>query len=126
VDTNSRLRIATRIHFALRRHIGEDIDVASLLHDEAQAREALWVCDASGDADLMALARQFRQAQSETDAMAMGHAAVPQDLIWARDTSGFGLSRPLDLGESASQDPADTGWFKPLSWLRGERSRRAG
>jgi hypothetical protein len=126
VDSNSRLRIATRIHFALRRHIGEDIDVASLLHDESQAREALWVCDASGDADLIALAQRFRQAQRETDAVDAGHAAVPQDLIWARDTSGFGLSRPLDLGEPATPAPADDGWFKPLGWLRGERSRRQG
>jgi hypothetical protein len=126
VDTNSRLRIATRIHFALRRHIGEDVDVAALLRDEAQAREALWVCDASGDADLVALAQQFRRAQRETEAVAAGHATAPQDMTWARDSSGFGLSRPLDLSESAKPAAADSGWFKPLGWLRGERARRQG
>jgi len=59
LDANTRLRIATRIHFALRRHLGEGVDVAQMLQSDAYAREALWVCEASGDAELAALARQY-------------------------------------------------------------------
>jgi hypothetical protein len=60
LDANTRLRIATRIHFALRRHLGEGVDVAMMLKNEDYAREALWVCEALGDADLATLARQYR------------------------------------------------------------------
>ena len=62
MDPTIRLRIATRIHFALLRHYGEDVAVSTLLHDEADACEALWVCDASGHAELVTLAMQFRAA----------------------------------------------------------------
>ena len=54
MDPTTRLRIATRIHFALLRHYGEDVAVSTLLRDEAQAREVLWVCEASGVDDLVA------------------------------------------------------------------------
>ena len=60
LDANTRLRIATRIHFALRRHLGEGVDVAMMLKNEDYAREALWVCEALGDADLATLVRQYR------------------------------------------------------------------
>jgi len=59
LDANTRLRIATRIHFALRRHLGEGVDVAQMLQSDAYAREALWVCEAIGDPELAALARQY-------------------------------------------------------------------
>jgi len=59
LDANTRLRIATRIHFALRRHLGEGVDVAQMLRSEDYAREALWVCEAIGDPELAALARQY-------------------------------------------------------------------
>ena len=46
MDLNSKLRIATRIHFALLRHYSEDVPVSDLIKGEADAREALWVCEA--------------------------------------------------------------------------------
>ena len=64
MDANTRLRIATRIHFALRRHLGEGVDVAQMLRSEDYAREALWVCEAIGDPELAALARQYEAGTS--------------------------------------------------------------
>ncbi len=130
MDPTIRLRIATRIHFALLRHYGEDVAVSSLLTDERVARETLWVCEASGHDELVALGRQFetaarqearaarlraREAASATP-HATPHAATPQDMAWSQDTSGFGLSRLPELAPPAA---AETGrWRKPSSWLR--------
>ena len=131
MDANNRLRIATRIHFALMRHLGADlVDVGLMLKSESQAREVLWVCDASGDAELMSLARRFRRAGSAEAAAAQakaaagaGHAA--QETPWARDTSGFGLTQPPDVVDTGSQgtksNTVSPSWFKPVSWLRRER-----
>jgi hypothetical protein len=129
LDANNRLRIATRIHFALIRHLGADVvDVGHMLKNEAEAREVLWVCDASGDAELTSLARKFRRAcaaeaaQAQARTAAGGHAA--QDTPWARDTSGFGLTQPPEVVEPARGKPTvSSGWMKPVSWLR-QRSQR--
>ena len=56
-----RFRLATRIHFALLRRYGEDVDVAALLKGSPEAREALWVCEASDDRELVELAAQFKR-----------------------------------------------------------------
>lgn len=61
MDPTLRFRLATRIHFALLRHFGEDVQVNSLLRGEGEAREALWVCESSGDPELAALARQLER-----------------------------------------------------------------
>jgi NAD-specific glutamate dehydrogenase len=124
VDTSIRLRIATRIHFALLRHYGEDVEVGTLLRNEADAREALWVCDASGDAELAALARQFRHAE-RAEAKAPPAQRAPQDLAWARNTSGFGLTRPLELEEAAASGFAASSWLKPSTWLKRSAVRPA-
>ncbi|HEY0857450.1 MAG TPA: hypothetical protein VGE16_10345 [Albitalea sp.] len=130
MNTNTRLRIATRIHFALMRHLGEGIDVGVMLKQPAEAREVLWVCEASGDAELMALAHQYHRAVAlEGDGVkAGGHAQ--QETPWSRDTSGFGLSQPPVLPLSAAvaavpvlgrEAPAASGaarWLKPATWLR--------
>jgi hypothetical protein len=124
LDANNRLRIATRIHFALLRHLGADmVDVGQMLKSDSEAREVLWVCDATGDAELMSLARRFRragsleasEAQAKTAAGA-GHAA--QDTPWARDTSGFGLTQPPEVVDTPKGNSVSAGWFKPVSWLR--------
>ena len=39
MDPTSRLRIATRIHYALLRHLGTGIDVGYMLKREDYARE---------------------------------------------------------------------------------------
>ena len=135
MDPTIRLRIATRIHFALLRHYNEDVAIGSLLKDERVARETLWVCEASGVEELIALGQQFETAarqearaielrQREVRAAAAkntSHGATPQEMAWARDTSGFGLSR---LPESTQTAPAETArWLKPSSWLRRDAAR---
>ena len=124
MDHNTRLRIATRIHFALLRHLGEGVDVALMLKQESQAREVLWVCEASGDPELVALGRQYQRAATlEDEALAAGGHAM-QDTPWARDTSGFGMSQPPEhvptLTEAVTPRSADkpAGWLNPATWLR--------
>ena len=116
MDANSRLRIATRIHFLLLRHLGEGVDVATMLRNDHEAREVLWVCEGSGDNELMTLARQYRRAG--TLASAGGHAA--QDTDWANNTSGFGVSQPPEITETAGKaaTTVSSGWLNPVSWLR--------
>ncbi len=128
MNANIRLQIATRIHFALLRHLGEGIDVGVMLKQPAEAREVLWVCEASGDAELMALAHQYQRAVAleREGVKAGGHAQ--QETPWARDTSGFGLTQPPVLPLSAAvvpvlgrAAPASAGtasWLKPATWLR--------
>ncbi len=119
MDTSTRLRIATRIHFALLRQYGEQVEVGSLMKGGADVREAMWVCEASGDAELVSLVRQLRHVdRAEAKAAAAKQAAMnaaPQDAAWARHSSGFGLSRPLDLEVPT---PGSTSWLRPSSWLR--------
>jgi len=134
VDTTIRLRIATRIHFALLRHYGEQVDVAGLLRGDDEAREALWVCEGSGHAELMNLAKQFNDA-TETETAAAARRArradrhraaaaptaarpAPQDAVWAQDTSGFGISRQPEAGDAARGAPAAAGWQVAARWLR--------
>ena len=121
MDPNTRLRIATRIHFALLRQYGEDVAVSTLLGDGADAREALWVCEASGRDELVVLARQFSAAPHTiapfTPPVAEPARAVPQAMAWAQQTSGFGVSR---LPEATRARAASPGRGSALSrWLRG-------
>ena len=121
MDPTIRLRLATRIHFALLRHYGENVSVSTLLKGQADAREALWVCEASGHEELVTLAQQFSAPAQHpaTARLESTPATTPQDLAWSQDTSGFGISRPADLAE-----PQATSWLKPSSWL-GRSSARA-
>ncbi len=68
LDPDIRLRIATRIHHALRRRFGETVEVQSLLDGDAEAQEAMWVCEGSGDDELRALAREFQGLPPEPPA----------------------------------------------------------
>jgi hypothetical protein len=118
-----RFRLATRIHFALLRQYGEDVDVGALLKGSAEAREALWVCEASDDHELVELAAEFKRL-----AKAAGRPAkpvevsdAPQDAAWARNTSGFGATMPpyLDAPHHApTHPPAARALLKPSTWLR--------
>lgn len=107
MDPTIRLRIATRIHFALLRQYGEDVAVSTLLGDGGDAREALWVCEASGHDELVALAKQFKAAPRPMPVVTRRDAprgAVPQEMAWSQDTSGFGLSRlPETMGTLADK-----------------------
>ena len=131
-DPTVRLRLATRIHFALLRHCGESVGVSTLLNGGNEAREALWVCQASGHAELVALALQFMNSASAASvtlavAAAPVRHAAPQDAAWARDTSGFGVSRPADDSVPAAQAPAraqtPAGWLNPAHWRRRSAAR---
>jgi hypothetical protein len=65
VDASIRFRIATRIHHALIRELGEGIDVVMMLGREPYAREVLHVCNACGSRELVRLARHFRAATEQ-------------------------------------------------------------
>ena len=124
LDPTIRLRLATRIHFALRRSYGEDVEVSTLLRGLPEAREALWVCAASGDAELSALAQQFAEvtvaAELAAINLAQAQATAPQDTVWSQDTSGFGMSRPPVLGDESSAATAPAGWRQRMNWLRSQ------
>ncbi|MEP7101171.1 MAG: hypothetical protein ABI781_11725 [Burkholderiales bacterium] len=125
MDPTIRLRIATRIHFALLRQYGEDVAVSTLLGDEGDAREALWVCEASGHDELVLLAKQFKAmpkpmpliAPRRTIPGVATRAAVPQDMAWSQDTSGFGLSRPPEAMATLANKPAQRSMLS--RWLHG-------
>lgn len=135
MDTNNRLRLATRIHYALLRCLGEGIDVSKMLADESEAREVLWVCEGSGDLELRSLARQYRRAGTPGDDKAAASGQAPREAAWARNTSGFGLTQPPPLPApthttgAVPQAPqrrakpaaaVPSGWRKTVGWLRGE------
>jgi hypothetical protein len=139
LDPTIRLRLATRIHFALLRHYGEDVAVSTLLRGGDAAREALWVCEASEHAELVSLVQQFGAAQ-KTDATgrvaeSAGRtdpptgvtepetAAAPQDTAWARQSSGFGMSGPGDLAEA---EAPQSGWLSASRWRKRGAARSPG
>ena len=132
VDPTNRLRIATRIHFALLRHFGEDIAVTALLKSELDAREAIWVCEGSGDSELVALARQFEHANklAAHDGAMASHAALtaddhaaPQHAAWSHNTTGFGVSQPVELGDTPEISSTLAGWLNAANWLRRSTSK---
>ena len=119
MQNNTRLRIATRIHFALLRHLGEGIDVGNMLRRDAEAREVLWVCHASGDAELMALAHQYQRAvELEKEPLHMG-GHKPQETHWSKNTSGFGLSQPPEAvaPPTMARTTTSRSWHKLASWF---------
>ena len=122
MDLNNKLRIATRIHFALLRHYSEDVPVSDLLKGVAGAREALWVCEASGIDELVTLAQQLEAANTEevlamrTHRLNPPRAATPQSLGWAQASSGFGVQTPPSFLQPPA--PAIPAWLKPSTWLR--------
>ena len=67
-STNRRLKMATRIHYALMRELGFGIDVGSLMKQPLYARDVLLVCDACSGHDLRRLATAFRGASLPTAA----------------------------------------------------------
>lgn len=119
MNTTSRLRLAARIHFALLRHYGENVAISTLLEDTHAAREALWVCDASGNPDLAKLARQFRAAPKEMPRIDSA-GNVAQDLAWSANTSGFRLT---DIpGHETPPHPARRPrWLSAPRWWRAAR-----
>ena len=125
----SRLQIAQQLYPLLQREIGHAIEIERLLGEPRYARDVLLVCDALPNAELRALAAQFRadaalppaataaqapqaltstgKSTGKSTASAApdtpGHARQPTD--WSRDTSGFGVSRPAPAGLPADTAP---------------------
>jgi hypothetical protein len=117
MDPQIRFRLATRIHFALLRQFGEDVGVSALLTGSHEAREALWVCEASGNAELTGLARDFQRSVGTP--VSQETADAPQDAAWARNTSGFGASAlPTLEPELPERASAPRRLLKPSSWRR--------
>ena len=113
MSTPVQLRIATRIHFILKHDLGEGINVAAMLSDEDEAREVLFVCQASGNAELVSLARQFVNAGKLAKPALAAKSDAPQDAAWARNTSGFGVTPRAEPSE-----PAESSWRSATQWLR--------
>jgi hypothetical protein len=123
LDSNTRQRVAMRIHHTLLRHLGETVDLRALLDGSAEGSEALWVCESSEDQELVDLARQFQRASLPVAQPAAASAATVggrerQETSWAQNTTGFGVSRPVELG-GASREAADGAahWLHPSSWF---------
>src|SRR5688572_31126138 len=103
VSTPVQLRIAARIHFILKHDLGEGINVTAMLSDPDEAREVLFVCQASGNRELVSLARQFVHAGKLAAPEVAVKGDAPQDAAWARLTSGFGMpQQPVPQAEESS------------------------
>ena len=129
MDNTARLRLATRIHFALLRRFGTTVEVRDLLDGRGEGREAMWVCAASGDPELAALARELARSIKRSAAQRVPAEVkpampvprpgrVPQETAWSQDTSGFGTSLPAELGLGPARKEAVPSWFAPMDWLR--------
>ena len=138
MDPTFRLRTATRLHFLLLRRYGQDIDVSVLLKSKARLHDGLWLCEATGDAELIHLARSLadaNRAHDEAEVVAQLRDAatalcatsdeVLQDLRWDAATSSFGMTLPQELPALPRFARARTGrWFNPARWLRVGRLRQ--
>jgi hypothetical protein len=112
MDANlSRLQIAARIHFFLKRELGTGIDIETMLKRPAYAGEVLAMCDKAQGTQLAELARRFRAATAEAERIAHHRVAQP----WAADTSGFGLSRPLEEAPAPAQPASPSRKSSPPS-----------
>ncbi len=101
MDPTARLRIATRIHYALLRELGAGIDVAYMLKSDDYAREVLCVCDGCGDDELVALARRFEHAGAEEQ---MATRPAPLDTAPAPfSATGWSAVSGFDFGRSISR-----------------------
>jgi hypothetical protein len=117
VDPTIRLRLATRIHFALLRQYSEDVAVNALLKGEHEGREALWVCEGSGQEELVTLARQFNSAVLELPVGAPT-AAAPRDPVRPREVAGFAVAPPVSPLNSDAEAARPRSWLNPSRWIR--------
>ncbi len=123
----SPLQIATKIHFYLMRELGRGIDVEQMLQHPRYARDVLLVCDACAGTELADLASQYRKVRALYQSLeasrptaAPGRAPHPTD--WSHNTTGFGLSRPLDDDAvPPAAGPAPSGGMR--QWLTRWRQR---
>lgn len=129
----SRLQIAQQIYPLLQHEIGHAIEIERLLGEPRYARDVLLVCDALPNTTLRTLAALFRgdpppaaatvsgpgMAQSTGVAARPPASAAPgspsnpgharQPTEWSRDTSGFGVSRPVPVSQPPDTAPGAVG-----------------
>jgi len=118
MDPTSLLRIATRIHYALLRHLGTGIDVGYMLKREDYAREVLYVCEGTGDPELASLARKFERASLEATLAETGHAPLDgsgPETNWANQTSASDITQMGAL--DAPREPTSSRWLTPSRWI---------
>ena len=125
----SRLHVATRLHYALLRYLGEGIDIGAMLRKPDYAAEVLHVCRGSQDAELMRLADQFEAAPRLDPALSSmprpiaKRDAAPQDAAWSQDSSGFGITQPpAELPHRAAKAPR---WFEAERWFSRDHHHRS-
>ncbi len=148
MDPNACLRIATRLHFMLRRHLDQEFEISVLMQGGFEARAALRLCRNSGLTELVTLAHELERAhRADAKASARRAAAAAatkasrtlqrtkkvvapvgakaQDLAWSKDTSGFGLSVPPEREDASDSMPtAKVGWLARLRLT--QRSSKGG
>jgi len=78
-----RLRIAQHMHVALRRWLGQGIDLERMTDSERYARDVLLVCDASKDAALIELARRYRACGMQAAHVSPSRSSSPPSVTWS-------------------------------------------
>ena len=78
-----RLRIAQHMHVALRRWLGQGIDLERMTDSERYARDVLLVCDASKDAGLMELAQRYRACGVKPAHASLKRSSSPPSVTWS-------------------------------------------
>jgi hypothetical protein len=107
----NRLQIATRIHYLLKRELGEGIDVGKMIKRDDYARDVLLVCDAHGPAhELARLAQAFRRCPADVGAPAGGW----RDSQFA--PTGFDAPRAAGPGDDAGS-VRDAPESPPRTWF---------
>jgi hypothetical protein len=93
MDDNAQqlLLIASRIHHALLRYLGEGIDVGAMLANDDSAREVLYFCAGCGDEELNALGRQFELLQAAAASAACRPVMLGTSTEW-RTPLGRGMA----------------------------------
>lgn len=128
----SRLQLATRIHIALLRTLGEGVDVSRMLRQRPYGDEVIEICRSLLEPGLVDLADRFDDLTAAEDARAhMAHSALEaraalaqiprrrpaaaQSLGWTAVTSGFGIARAMaDLALEPTpprERHSASGWF---------------
>ena len=81
-SSNRRLQLATRIHYALLREIGQGIDVGRLLKHPLYARDVLLVCDACERARSAPSGDGLSRRRRSLDAAGASGSASQFDTLW--------------------------------------------
>lgn len=104
----THLQIATRIQLLIEQWLGESFNVDHMLRDPAEAREVLFVCQASNNPELIRLARQFTALGRPMPVLT---SVVPAGAVPT-------AARRASPDRQAARERA--GWLSRPKWLRRE------